>query len=119
MANEKNLRTPSTEEARDMQRKSAKKRSENIKRRKAFKDVFISILSTSAGPFLVDNEERQKLAADAGMTVNELLALAQIAKAAKGDTAAFTVIRDTVGEKPGEKLALEKVPEIKIKIEEM
>lgn len=40
MANEQNLRTPSTEEARDMQRKSAAKRSENIKKRKAIREMF-------------------------------------------------------------------------------
>lgn len=40
MANEQNLRTPSTEEARDMQRKSAAKRSENIQKRKAIREMF-------------------------------------------------------------------------------
>ena len=40
MANEQNLRTPSTEEARDMQRKSAAKRSENIQKRKAIREIF-------------------------------------------------------------------------------
>ena len=39
MANEQNLRTPSTIEAREMQKKSAKKRSENIKERKLIKEM--------------------------------------------------------------------------------
>ena len=37
--NMQNLRTPSTEEAREMQKKSAKKRSQNIKERKLIRQV--------------------------------------------------------------------------------
>lgn len=40
MANEQNLRTPSTSEAREMQKKSAAKRSKNIKERKAIREMF-------------------------------------------------------------------------------
>ena len=40
MANEQNLRTPSTSEAREMQKKSAAKRSENIKQKKAIREMF-------------------------------------------------------------------------------
>ena len=37
--NPQNLRTPSTKEARNMQRKSAKKRSENVKEKKLIKEM--------------------------------------------------------------------------------
>lgn len=39
MANEQNLRTPSTSEAREMQKKSAAKRSQNVKGRKLIKEM--------------------------------------------------------------------------------
>ena len=38
------------------------------------------------------------------MTTTEAIALKQIEKALKGDTKAFEVVRDTVGQKPTEKL---------------
>lgn len=41
MANEQNLRTPSTKEAREMQRLSAKKRSQNIKEAKIIKEEIL------------------------------------------------------------------------------
>ena len=40
------------------------------------------------------------------MTTTEAIALKQIGKALKGDTKAFEVVRDTVGQKPTEKLDL-------------
>lgn len=40
------------------------------------------------------------------MTTTEAIALKQIEKALKGDTKAFEVVRDTVGQKPTEKLDL-------------
>ena len=40
------------------------------------------------------------------MTTTEAIALKQIEKALKGDTKAFEVVRDTVGQKPTDKLDL-------------
>lgn len=40
------------------------------------------------------------------MTTTEAIALKQIEKALKGDTKAFEVVRDTVGQKPSEKVDL-------------
>ena len=40
------------------------------------------------------------------MTTTEAIALKQIEKALKGDTKAFEVVRDTVGQKPTEKVDL-------------
>ena len=41
MANEQNLRTPDTNTAREMQKKSIKKRSENIKKRKLLRECLL------------------------------------------------------------------------------
>ena len=84
MANEQNLRTPTTEEAREIGRKggiaSGKKRAE----RKTLREELLALLSE-------------------GNTQSKI-SLALLAKAAKGDTKAFEVIRDSIGEKPTEKV---------------
>ena len=82
MANEKNLRTPSTEEAREMQRRSAKKRSQNIKERKLIKERILEKMGES------DWDEM----------------IAGIIERAKINDKAFETLRDTIGEKPTEKV---------------
>ena len=53
--NMQNLRTPSTEEAREMQKKSAKKRSQNIKERKLIRQVIEERLGGADLDEIVDN----------------------------------------------------------------
>ena len=53
--NIKNLRTPSTEEAREMQLKSAQKRSQNIKERKLIRAVIEERLGNEDLEEIVDN----------------------------------------------------------------
>lgn len=93
MGNEKNLRTPSTEEAREMQKKSAKARSENVKRKKDIRLAMEALLEKS-----YTGKNGQEL------TGAEAIALKQMEKALKGDTKAFEVVRDTSGQKPVEKV---------------
>lgn len=54
-ANIKNLRTPSTEEAREMQLKSVQKRSQNIKERKLIRAVIEERLGGADLEEIVDN----------------------------------------------------------------
>ena len=54
-ANIKNLRTPSTEQAREMQKKSAEKRSQNIKERKLIRQVIEERLGGADLEEIVDN----------------------------------------------------------------
>ena len=54
-ANIENLRTPSTEQAREMQKKSAKKRSQNIKERKLIRQVIEERLGCADLDEIVDN----------------------------------------------------------------
>ena len=54
-ANIENLRTPSTEEAREMQLKSAQKRSQNIKERKLIRAVIEERLGNEDLEEIVDN----------------------------------------------------------------
>ena len=81
-ANIKNLRTPSTEQAREMQKKSAEKRSQNIKERKLIRQVIEERLGGVDLEEIVDN----------------------LIDRAKYDSKDFEVLRDTVGEKPIDKV---------------
>ncbi len=70
--------------AKELQKKSAKKRKENIVKRKTLKEELLLLLSQG--------------------NTQEKISLALIQKALNGDTKAFEVIRDSIGEKQVEKV---------------
>ena len=80
--NIKNLRTPSTEEAREMQLKSAQKRSQNIKERKLIRAVIEERLG---------NEDLEEI-------VDNLIARA------KENSKDFETLQAAIGEKPVDKV---------------
>lgn len=80
MAGKDNLRTPSTEEAREMQRLSAKKRSENIKQKKIFKEAIAERMGFNDFNEMIDN----------------------LIARAKNNDKSFETLRDTMGQKPTE-----------------
>jgi hypothetical protein len=85
MANEENLKPiRDSEVARKLQEKSVKKRKENQLKRKTFRESLL---------LLLEQDDTQN-------KINEAL----IAKAMNGDTKAFEVLRDTIGEKPKEEI---------------
>lgn len=85
MANEQNLKPiRTTERARELQEKAAQKQRENIARRKTLKETLLMML-------------------EEGNMQNDIT-LALLEKALNGDTKAYEVIRDTVGEKPTDKI---------------
>ena len=81
-ANIKNLRTPSTEQAREMQKKSAEKRSQNIKERKLIRQVIEERLGGADLEEIVDN----------------------LIDRAKYDSKDFEVLQSALGQKPVEKV---------------
>lgn len=87
MANNQNLKTPTSEQAREYGRKGGLKRAENEKKRKTLREELLALLET---------EQYQSK-----------ISLSLIKQAVDGNTKAFEVIRDTIGEKPNEKLELE------------
>ena len=100
------IKTLSNEEAKSRGSKGGKASVEARRKRKAFKDVFNTILSGQLSPDLAAalNEKISALGIDTTeFTVNDYAAIAQVIKAIGGDTKAFEVIRDTVGEKPIDK----------------
>lgn len=80
-----NLRTPSTEEAREMQKLSAKKRSENIKQRKIFQEAIAERMGFDDFNKMIDN----------------------LIERAKKNDKSFEVLRDTMGQKPKDNLQVE------------
>jgi hypothetical protein len=85
MANEQNLKPiRDSKRARELQEKAAAKQRENIAKRKTLKEELLLLLSQ-------------------GDTQNKI-SLALIQKAMNGDTKAFEVLRDSIGEKPVEKV---------------
>jgi hypothetical protein len=85
MANEQNLKPiKTTERARELQEKAAQKQRENIARRKTLKETLLIMLEEG--------------------NTQDNITLALLDKALKGDTKAYEVIRDTVGEKPTDKI---------------
>ena len=82
MANIENLRVPSTEEAREMQKKSALKRSQNIKERKLLMELLIERTKSKDLEEMLDN----------------------LIERAKNTDKGFEVYRDTIGEKPTERI---------------
>lgn len=85
MANEQNLKPiKDSRRARELQEKSAEKQRENIAKRKTLKEELLLLLSQG--------------------NTQEKISLALIQKALNGDTKAFEVIRDSIGERQVEKI---------------
>lgn len=97
MANKNNLRVPSSEEARKNGRKGGIASGKARRERKTLKDELLLLLEED------DN--------------NAKISIALLKKALKGDIQAFTTIRDTIGEKPTDKIEADVNSEININIE--
>ena len=86
MANEQNLKKiTSTEQAREMQKKSAKKRAQNRKETKLIKDRILERMGESDWDQMIDN----------------------LIARATDDTKSFETLRDTIGQKPVEKVVVD------------
>lgn len=93
----------SPEQLREQTRKGGVKSGEARRRKKTFAEVARAILdSEETDPQILDLLRQIGLEG----TKRDTLTLAQITKAAKGDTDAFRIVRDTVGEKPREELEI-------------
>ena len=103
MANEENLRTPTTNEARSIGRKGGIASGKARREKKAMKETLAALLSMPLQDGkAADIETIKNLAALKGknITVQEAIMLAQIKKAMKGDTRAAEFVRDSSGNKP-------------------
>ena len=84
-----NLKNRTPEERKEIARKGAEATNRIIKERKTFSELFKAVLG-----------DKIKLSDGTILTRQEAIAIAQINKALKGDNNAFKNIRDTIGEKP-------------------
>lgn len=90
MANEQNLNIiRDSQRARELQEKSVQKRKENQEKRETFKAMLLLMLDKQNKNGKTKREE-----------INEKI----LEKAISGDVRAYEVIRDTVGEKPVDKV---------------
>ncbi len=102
--NLQNLIVPTSEQARENGRKGGKASAAAKKRRKAMREQLEMLLSLS-----LKNEDVKKKIKDLGVNVEDIdnqlaINLSLMNKALKGDVQAYQVIRDTIGEKPKDKI---------------
>ena len=103
MANEENLKPPTTSEARKRGKKGGVKSGKARKERKAMKETAEMILGLTLKDGTVTAlEDIQSMAAANGknITVQDAIILKQAQKALKGDIRAAEFIRDTSGNRP-------------------
>lgn len=103
MANEENLKPPTTSEARNRGKKGGIKSGKARKERKAMKETAEMILGlTLKDGTVTDLEDIQSMAAANGknITVQDAIILKQAQKALKGDIRAAEFVRDTSGNRP-------------------
>jgi len=91
MAGKDNLRTPSTEEARERGKKGGKASGMARRRKRELKELLELALSQPSG-------------AEEGEDNYTAICVALINEAKKGNKGAFETIRDTIGQKPVEKV---------------
>ena len=109
MAGEENLipmSERSKEEVREIARRGGIKSGETRRRKKTMKENLELLLTMSVGKGKkadIENGENIKDYAKENVTVEQAMLIAQIQKALKGDTQAFEMIRDLIGEKPVDK----------------
>ena len=106
----KNLKVPTHEEAVANGKKSGEIRREKALMRKTLRDNFNALLSKPLKKGkMVTPEEIQDMANldDLNIDVQTAMQLAIIQRALLGDVQAITFIRDTVGEKPSDKVEVD------------
>lgn len=108
MANKQNLKPQAHKLTVEELSKGGKNSAESRRRRKTFAEAFDAWL---------ESNHKDKGGVKSG---TEILAMAMLEKAKMGDTKAFELIRDTVGEKPIEKIATVDIPDdVRNKVENL
>lgn len=110
MANEDNLlkaENLTSEELRDRARKGGIASGKARREKKAFKETLETLLSMSmenGKEISVEDITSFKGIKGKNISVQEAIIIAQVQKAMKGDTRAAEYIRDTIGQKPTDKI---------------
>lgn len=101
MAGIENLRTPTTEEARERGKKGGQASGKARRRRKELKQLLELALSQPSE--IVDGEDNYTA-----------ITAALVQRAIQGDTKAYEVIRDTLGQKPVEQQQMDLTAKIEV-----
>lgn len=115
MANEQNLRKLTTDEAREIGRIGGQRSGETRRMKRTLREQMEMLLSLP-----VKDEQTKDFIESLGVdpeTIDNATAitLSMYQEALKGNTKAFELIRDTLGEKPTDKLSIEEAPQIVLK----
>lgn len=120
MANEQNLIPGGYKLSVEEQSKGGKASGEARRQRKAFKEVFGELLDRPMTEQQIETLDTDgsiaEFARRQGVTPNDVMAIVMMLKAMKGDTKAFEIVRDTIGEKPADKqeLNIRELPKINV-----
>ena len=101
MAGIENLRTPTTEEARERGKKGGQASAKARRRKKELKQLLELALSQPSE--IIDGEDNYTA-----------ITAALVNKAIQGDTKAYEVIRDTLGQKPVEQAQMDLTAKIEV-----
>lgn len=106
MANEKNLRPVRTKsEARERGRNGGKASGKARREKRTQQEILKALLSSPMDEASIDKVKRLQDMKDAGITWGEAAAVIQLKKAIfDGDSKAYEIVRDTVGEKPTDRV---------------
>lgn len=105
MGNEKNLKVPTSEQAREYGRRGGLASAKKAKQRKAFKESLEMLLQMKAPEIAVAQIKKQlpKLK-EKDLNCQNALLIGMMLAAIKGNVKAAEMIRDTIGEKPKEQV---------------
>jgi len=101
--NVNNLRTPTSEEAREIGRKGGLKSAETRQRQKLFRETLADIM---LAPINDENMAAECRAAGLPENIQGAMLLASAKRAMQGDVEAARFVRDTLGQKPTESFNL-------------
>ena len=104
MANEQNLRPPTSEEARERGRKGGKASGKKRQQNKTFKEIISKFLDGKVSDERLKQQMIEFGFADKEVSNKSCAVFALWKEAIKGNTKAFELLRDTIGEKPQDKL---------------
>lgn len=104
MANEQNLRPPTSEEARERGRKGGKASGKKRQQNKTFKEIISKFLDGQVSDERLKQQMIEFGFADKEVSNKSCAVFALWREAIKGNTKAFELLRDTIGEKPIEQI---------------
>lgn len=109
MANEQNLKTLTPKEAREQGRRGGKASGEARRRKKLLRECLTELLERE-----YESSEGKKMGGA------DLISVKLFKKAMDGDLKAFEIIRDTVGQKPVEKIEVDTIdPQARAEMDEL